>query len=223
MITLHHHPICPLSRQIRVFLKELGAEFTMIKQDYWSRRKEFIEISPFGNLPVIRIDKDNLTLFGNYSIMEYLVESFENFFLMPKSITDRALIRKDISWFNEKFYREVSKILIDEKMIRLLMRVGQPRSAFIQAAKRNLNQHLTLLSNNLEKNSYISIENISCSDIVGASHISIIDYFGEINWNKWPLIKDWYSIIKSRPSFQAILQDRISGFLPPSYYSDLDF
>ncbi len=223
MLTLYHHPVCPLSRQTRVFLKESDTEFSMVKEDYWLRRKEFIQINPSGHLPVIEIDKFSPILVGNYSIIEYMSESFEDFYFMPKSIDDRVEVRKTISWFNDKFYREVSKILVDEKMIRLLMRVGGPRSAFIRAAKSNLNQHLKLLSANLEKKSYISLEKISCADIVAASHISTVDYFGEINWDSWGVIKEWYSIIKSRPAFQTILQDRVAGFAPPQHYSDLDF
>ena len=195
----------------------------MVKEDYWLRRKGFIDMNPSGNLPVIEIDKFSSILVGNYSIIEYMVEKFENFYFMPKSIDERCLVRKDISWFNDKFYREVSKILVDEKMIRLLMHAGAPRSAFIMAAKANLNQHFKLLSTYLGSRSYVSTEKLSCSDIVAASHISTVDYFGEINWDRWPLIKEWYSIVKSRPSFQAILQDRISGFVPPLHYSNLDF
>ncbi|MEM6338476.1 MAG: glutathione S-transferase family protein [Pseudomonadota bacterium] len=223
MLTLYHHPVCPLSRQIRVFLKEFDVEFTMVKEDYWLRRREFIKINPSGSLPVIEIDKFSPILVGNYSIIEYMAEKFEDFYFMPKSTDERALVRKDIAWFNDKFYREVSKILVDEKMIRLLMHVGGPRSAFIRAAKVNLNQHFRLLSEYFEKRSHVALEKLSCADIVAASHISTVDYFGEINWDSWPLIKEWYSIIKSRPAFQTILQDRVAGFAPPLHYANLDF
>lgn len=223
MLTLYHYPVCPLSRQVRVFLKELDTEFTMVKEDYWLRRKAFIEISPAGSLPVIEIDKILPILVGNYSITEYMVEKFDDFYFMPKSIEERALVRKYIAWFNDKFYREVSKILIDEKMIRLLMHVGGPRSAFIRVAKANLNQHFKLISDYLGKRSHMALEKLSCADIVAASHISIVDYFGEINWDSWPIIKEWYAIIKSRPAFQTILQDRVAGFVPPAHYANLDF
>ena len=150
-------------------------------------------------------------------------ETYENFYFMPSSPTKRAEVRKYVSWFNDKFYREISKILLDEKMIRLLMRVGEPRTAFIRAAKTNLIQHFKFLNHALENNSYIASEKITCADIAAAAHISVIDYFGEINWDSWPLIKQWYSVIKSRPSFQPLLQDRIPGFNPPRDYSNLDF
>lgn len=223
MLTLYYHPICPLSRQIRVLLKELDVENSLIKEDFWQRRAEFLLINPHATLPVIVTAPSSPALIETYSIIEYIVDKFESFYLMPKSPEERAEVRNMLHWFNGKFYREVSKVLIDEKMIRLLMHMGQPRSTFIRAAKNNLNHHFKLLNERLENKSYIALDSISCSDIAAASHISTIDYFGEINWDLWPLIKEWYSIIKSRPSFQAILQDRMAGFVPPEHYSNLDF
>ena len=223
MQTLYHHPICPLSRQIRVYLKEFDMEFSILKEDYWTRRKEFIKINPAGSLPVLKLENPDYILVGTYSIIEYMQETLKEFYFMPQDSIKRAETRKYISWFNEKFYREVSKILINEKMIRLLTHLGGPRSNFIMAAKSNLSQHLKFLSNLLEKNTCIVSEKISCADIAAAAQISIVDYFGEINWDSWGIIKQWYSILKSRPAFQPILQDRIAGFTPPAEYSDLDF
>ncbi len=223
MQTLYHHPICPLSRQVRIYLKEFNAEFSMVKEDYWLRRPEFLRINPASNLPVLTLDDPAYSLVGNYSIIEYMSEAFEDFHFMPKDPLAKAEARRYLSWFNEKFYREVSKILVDEKIIRLLMNLGGPRSNFIKAAKSNLVQHFKLLNNLLEKSAYILSEEISCADIAAAAHISTIDYFGEINWDSYLAIKQWYSIIKSRPSFQPILQDRIAGFNPPREYADLDF
>jgi glutathione S-transferase len=223
MQTLYHHPICPLSRQVRVYLKELNQDFSIVKEDYWTRRNEFIKINPASNLPVLQLTSPNYALVGIYSIIEYIVETQQDFYFMPEDPVQRAEVRQYISWFNEKFYREVSKILVDEKMIRLLMRQGGPRSAFLMAAKSNLSQHFKFLTNLLEKNTYIVSEKITCADIAAATHISIVDYFGEINWDSWSALKEWYSIIKSRPSFQPLLQDRIAGFVPSSDYSNLDF
>jgi len=223
MQTLYHHPICPLSRQIRVYLREVGVEFTMAKEDYWMRREDFIKINPASNLPVLTLHKPQYSLVGTHPITEYLAEVYENFHLMPTDVITRAEIRRYINWFNDKFYREVSKVLVNEKVIRLLMRVGEPRSHFIRAAKSNLTQHFTFLSNILETNTYIASEQISCADVTAAAHISVVDYFGEINWDSWGVIKQWYAIIKSRPSFAPILQDRIAGFSPAKDYADLDF
>lgn len=223
MQTLYHHQLCPLSRQIRILLKEFDLPFNLVREDYWQSRPEFLMINPASTTPVLLLNGNEGILVGNYSIVEHMNETYENFYFMPSSAIKRAEVRKYISWFNDKFHREVTKILVDEKMIRLLMRIGEPRTAFIKAAKTNLTQHFKFLNYSLQNNSYIISEKITCADIAAASHISVVDYFGEINWDSWPLIKQWYSVIKSRPSFQPILQDRIPGFNPPKDYSNLDF
>jgi glutathione S-transferase len=223
MQKLYHHPTCPFSRQVRVYLKEFNVDFSIVKEDYWIKREEFLKINSAGNLPTLYLEKPKYALVGIYAIIEYLAETQENFYFMPTDHLERAEVRKYVQWFNEKFYREVSKILVDEKIIRLLMRTGEPRSNFIMVAKSNLTQHLKFLTSLLEKNTYIVSDKISCADIAAATHISVVDYFGEINWDRWGILKEWYSIVKSRPSFQPILQDRIAGFPPSSDYSKLDF
>lgn len=223
MQVLYHHPICPLSRQIRVILKEFNIEFTLSREDYWRRRAEFLAINPAGIVPALTNEAKEYIIIGNNPIIEYLNETHEDFYFMPSSPLERAEVRKYVNWFNDKFYREVSRVILEEKMIRLLMRTGEPRSAYIRAAKTNLTEHFKFLNQLLENNSYIVSEKISCADIAAASHLSVVDYFGEINWDNWTLIKQWYSIIKSRPSFQAILKDIIPGFNPPKNYLNLDF
>jgi len=221
MITLFHHPICPLSRQIRVYLKELNLEANLVKEDYWNRRKEFVEINPASSLPVLVFEGN--PIIGYYAITEFLAENFDNFHLMPKLLTEKTAVRQEIYWFNEKFYREVSKIIFEEKMIRLLRRIGGPRSEYIRAAKTNLAHHFKYLTMRFEKHSYIISEQLTCADIATASHLSTIDYFGEINWDSYWVIKQWYAIIKSRPSFRTLLQDQIAGFPVPKDYANLDF
>lgn len=222
MQILYHHPLCPLSRQIRILLKELKIEFRLIKEDYWLNNKEFLQKSPANLMPLLENEQGEIIV-GSYPIIEYLNDSFNDFFLMPKTNFLKAEVRKYISWFNDKFYKEVSKILLEEKMIRLLTKIGEPRSVHIREAKTCLLQHFKFMTTILSSNSFIISEKISCADIVAASHISIIDYFGEINWDNWEVIKQWYSVIKSRPSFQTVLADRVPGFPPPVYYDQLDF
>ena len=60
MIKFFHYPICPISRQIRVYLKELNLEVDIIKESYWERREEFVKINPASTVPVIIFDKESI-------------------------------------------------------------------------------------------------------------------------------------------------------------------
>jgi glutathione S-transferase len=53
--------------------------------------------------------------------------------------------------------------------------------------------------------------------------LSVLDYLGEVGWSDFPAAKEWYSRVKSRPSFRPLLSDRVRGLSPVSTYADLDF
>lgn len=222
MKKLYHYPICPLSRQARIFLKELDIEFTTIKEDYWQFNKEFLKINPAGNLPVLE-ESYGLIVAGVYPLVEHFHEKYPNFNFMPEDLNTRPEIRRLFFWFNDKFYREVTKIIIDEKVIRSIAKMTSPRTEFLRAAKNNLNYHLQYITSLLERRSFIACDYLSIADIAASCHLSVLDYFGEIQWEKWSYIKHWYSLLKSRPAFRLLLQDRIPGFVPPNCYADLDF
>jgi glutathione S-transferase len=59
--------------------------------------------------------------------------------------------------------------------------------------------------------------------MAAAAALSVLDYLGEVNWGDFPAAKDWYSRVKSRPSFRPLLADRVRGLSPVSTYGDLDF
>ncbi len=220
MNSLYHFPLCPYSRQLRILLREKNINFTLIREDYWLRRKELLLLNPAGELPIYICNDGKIC--GIYPILEYITETSEPSFMDFLPI-EKAEIRRLIFWFNKKFYREVTKYVLDEKMIRLFVNAGSPRSEFLRNAKENLLKHLKYLNQLLEEKEYIATDTISLADFVAASHLSVLDFFDEIPWDYNPAIKHWYSLIKSRPSFRPLLIDRISGFNPPKHYSDLDF
>ena len=223
---LIHHQLCPLSRQIRVLMDELQLEYTLTKEDYWVSKPSAGKAHAIRILPILEPDTDgneDVVISGYYPIIEFLHENFKDFFLMPSSVAERSKVRHCLLWFNEKFLREVSKVIVDEKVIRPITKSGEPRGEYLRIAKNNLNYHFHILEQTLDKQSYVTSEKLTAADIATGAHISIVDYFGEIAWDMWPCIKEWYAILKSRPSFRAILADRIPGLSPPKYYDDPDF
>ena len=223
MRQLYHYPLCPFSRQVRLLLKEYGQEFNLVKCEYWLRDKELLNLNPAGELPVM-VEEDGGKIVNSYSIIEYLNdENIESNLLLPDDLYERAEMRRLISWFNKKFYREVSKYILDEKVIKLLMKVGYPNSQIIRVAKSNQQHHFNYISKLLAEREYIAGEELTVADLVAAAHLSILDFLDEIMWESYPKIKNWYALIKSRPSFRKTLEDKIPGFTPPPHYIDLDF
>src|SRR3989338_1737398 len=225
MYRLYHHPICPYSRKVRTYLaaKEIG--FELIQENFWERRKEFIAMNPAGTIPVL-FDNSNAVVVVNSSvIIEYLEEKHDGSKnILGESLTKRAEIRRLQYWFDEKFYHEVSKHVLNERYFnRYLPGANSPSSEVLRVARRNLNIHLSYIEYLLENRKYLAGDHISVADFAAAAQISSIDYFGDINWHHYLPAKDWYSLIKSHKIFGEILKDRLPNITPPEWYSKLDF
>jgi len=225
MYRLYYHPLCPFSRKVRVHLAAKLLDFELVQENFWERRKEFIAMNPAGTVPILfDSDKSNLIIYSSV-ICEYLEESHidgKNF--IGDSFIKKAEARRLQNWFDEKFYSEVTRYILNERFFnRFNPHSKAPDSEVLRIARRNLNIHLSYLEFLLESRKYLAGDQISVADFSAASHISVLDYFGDINWHHYAPTKDWYSLIKSHKVFNEILKDRIANINPPAWYSKLDF
>ena len=136
---------------------------------------------------------------------------------------EKAEVRRLSGWFNNKFYYEVTKYLVDEKVFKYLKRQGEPNSACIRAAKTNMQDHLDYISFLLKSRKWLAGEKFSLADINAAAQLSVVDFLGDVPWERNKDVKEWYCIIKSRPSFRQFFDDYIPGFEPAKNYKELDF
>ena len=74
-----------------------------------------------------------------------------------------------------------------------------------------------------EKRKWLAGDNFSLADIAAAAHLSAIDYIGDVPWEEHQSAAHWYARIKSRPSFKALLEDKVPGFKPAQHYENVDF
>ena len=221
-IVLYYHPICPFSKQIITLIGELGYKYSLIKEEYWRQNKSFIELSPWRELPVILVE-GTLIVAGVYPCIEYLMATKPNFYLFGQDIEALARMRQVINWFNKHFYDDVLRHILDERMIKLDLKTQYPDTNVLRNAKIALNKHLLQLSAIISSQDYLICESLSFADIVAASHLAVLDYFHDINWSMHYKIKNWYCLIKSRPTFRATLYEKIKGINPPAHYLNLDF
>ena len=128
---------------------------------------------------------------------------------------ERAETRRLVQWFDEKFYDEVSRPILFEKVYRRLMQCGGPDSDMIRLAKESLLYHVEYLTELLTTRHWLAGETISLADISAAAHLSALDFLGDVAWNQADGIREWYALVKSRPSFRSLLLDKVRGFHPP--------
>jgi len=218
---LYHFPLSPFSRKIRLILAEKKLDFELVEEKYWERRREFIAMNPASQVPVL-FENDKY-IADSIAVSEYLDEEYTKIRLIGDSIEKRYEVRRIANWFNNKFYYEVSKYIVDERVIKFLNNSGEPNSNALRAAKSNIKYHLDYIEFLVSNRKWLAGEEFSLADITAAAHLSVLDFLGEVPWEYNENAKHWYSLIKSRPSFRPLLSDKVLGFKPPPYYKNLDF
>lgn len=222
MRTLFHLPLCPFSRKVRLVLKEKNLDFELKLERVWERRPDYLAMNPAAEVPVLA-EPDGAVFVDSGVICEYLEEAHREKLLMPLDPVDRAETRRLVAWFDLKMNREVTLNLIGEKMMKRMMGYGNPNSSAIRAGHANLHHHLDYIAYLVERRRWLGGDHFSLADIAAASHLSVLDYIGDVPWGSHELAKDWYARIKSRPSFRPLLADHVAGHPPPEHYADLDF
>jgi len=222
MPSLLHLPLDPFSRKIRIVLGEKKITASLAVEPIWERRHEFLSINPAGTVPVF-IEDDGTTISTSQAIAEYLEETSKEPALIFGTALQRAEIRRLCNWFDVKFNTEVTEYLLGEKIMKRFLGLGEPSSETIRAGYANIDTHLGYIEYLAEQRAWLAGEHFSLADITAASHISCIDYLGDITWEDYQQAKQWYARIKSRPSFRPLLQDLIPGTQPPAHYKNLDF
>jgi glutathione S-transferase len=222
MLKLYHSPLIPACRKVRLMLREKNIAHTLVNEDFWNRRIEFFAINPAGDVPVLVTEK-NQSIIGSYAISEYLDEQFPDVQFFGNSTLERAEVRRLVEWFDIKFEREVTQLVLFEKVYKRLMGYGEPSSEAIRAGKRNIIYHLDYIAHLLLHRNWIAGEYLTLADITAAAHLSSLDYLGDVAWEQHPSVKEWYALIKCRPAFRELLEDRVQGFKPADHYTDPDF
>lgn len=225
MFRLYHHPIIPQARKVRLALAEKDVPFELVLEKPWDRRAEFLALSPSGDVPVLVESREEgaHAFCDSTAICEYLDETLPQHALLGGGATVRAEIRRLVSWFDHKFWTEVSLKLLGEKALKRLAGHGEPDSAAIRAGFANIHYHLDYIDWLSARRNWLAGDDFSLADITAGAHLSVIDYLGDVPWGEHADARDWYARLKSRPGFRPLLADHIAGLPPPRHYANLDF
>ena len=143
MRTLFHLWLHPFSRKVRVVLAEKGLEFNLQVEKVWERRTEFLALNPAGDVPVL-VEPDGTALANSQVICEYLEEVYPENNLIGHDAVQRAETRRLVSWFDMKFNREVTDNLVTEKLMKQILKLGEPHGPSIRAGHANIHYHLDI-------------------------------------------------------------------------------
>jgi len=222
MPILYHYPLAPTSRFIRLVLNEYKSDAELRALVPWERHDALLRINPAGELPVLD-DAAQGVYCGARVISEWVEETQTAPFLMTGTAEDRAEIRRLIDWFDGKFTKEVGGPLFQERIAKRFLRGQAVSSDVIRTAIANAHIHFGYFDWLLGRHDWLAGDRLTLADLNGAAHLSMLDYFGDVDWQKYPDLKTWYMKMKSRPSFRPLLADRLVGMPPAKDYAELDF
>lgn len=228
MTTLYHLPLDASSRFVRLVLAEFGQVVHLEQEKVWERRRAFLALNPAASVPVLKTD-DDLVVVGAGPILGFLTESREDRGVpyMPADIAARAEARRLMDWALVLMEHDVTAVLVHEKAekrgIPGELGGGPPDTSAMRLARDNLSWHLEYLDHVLASRDWLAAERLTVADLAFAAALSSLDYLGEVAWADRSLAKLWYARVKSRPSFAPLLEERISGVIPPAHYDDPDF
>lgn len=223
--TLHHFPLDPASRQVRLALGEKRLQFKEVQERYWERRPAFLALNPSGLTPVlVETHGDRrIVICESRAILEHLEETAPEPDLIGRDPAERAETRRLLQWFDRKFDYEVNGLLLHEKMEKQMLGLGPPGLANLRAGRDALRAHLAYVEKLLQERDWLNGRRLSLADFAAAANLSVIDYFGDLPWRECPNVRTWYMKLKSRPCFRPLLADRWPGLAPAAHYDDLDF
>jgi glutathione S-transferase len=221
MLRLHHFPLCPFSRKIRIVLREKELDAALEEAEPWQGGDELIALNPAGEVPVL-LDDDRV-IADSGVICEYLEETRPEPRLLGLDPVERAEVRRLVAWFDVKFVREVTDLVWREKVLKFVINRDTPNSAAVRVGVANLHAHLSYVGFLFEQRNWLAGDHISLADAAAGAQLSVLDYLGDVPWEAHPGAKLWYARLKSRPSFRPLLADRLPCLKPVAHYDDLDF
>ena len=222
MRTLYHLHLDPICRIIRILMGEQKLEFQLHYERVWDERDDFFSLNPGGEVPVL-VDQNGSSIVSFYAIIRYLEDMYPDQSSDQTNPLFMSEVWRLVDWFNGKFSREVTSKLVFEKIYKRHILKGYPDSKNIREAQHDIHAHMDYLCYLIDRRKWIAGETLSIADFTAAAHLSCLDFVGNVPWDKYPEAKEWYMLLKSRPSFRALLQDQVPGHQAVEHYAVLDF
>jgi glutathione S-transferase len=178
-----------------------------------------------AHLPVF-VDLDGTRCEGLWAIVDHLEGNYPEVPLIPEGAAERGETLRWLDWTFAVFGDQVTKRIVYEKANPRFTGAptrSTPDMNVIRGGRQALREMLPALGKTIEERGNLAGRLCTMADLALAAHFSALDYFGEVPWDTNAVIREWYTRMKSRPSFRSLLADRVPGQPPMAHYAELDF
>ena len=176
-------------------LHEKGIDFEVYEVDLSNKSEEFLNVSPYGKVPVLRVN--GTSLYESNIVNEYLDEVYESPKLMPEDPEERASVRSWMAFADDYFFPSIYGV-----------RTGVQRGYSedeIQEAKDKIDDALSRLEHQLESRQYLLGE-YTLADIAHAGNFHRLRGLtenGDFALHKYPNVTAWMERVEGRESYKA--------------------
>ena len=176
-------------------LHEKGIDFEVDEVDLSNKSEEFLKVSPYGKVPVLRVD--GTSLYESNIVNEYLDEVYDSPRLMPDEPEERALVRSWMAFADDYFFPSLYRV-------RMGLQRGYSEDE-IEEAKDKLYDALSRLEQQLEGREYL-VGGYTLADIAHAGNfqrLRVLAKSGEVPLHKYPNIVSWMEQVEGRESYKT--------------------
>ena len=225
MPRLLQHRLDPASRLIRLMCAEYGVPLDLDDIKPWARDPALLEINPAAT-GCILLEPGEAPVVGVLGTIHAIEERYSPSAvagLFPAESGKRGEMWRLLEWVLIKLNDEVTRYVVEEKIVKRDQRGATPEPGVLRVAKANLVEHLLYFNWLFASRQWMAGDTMTLADFALAAHLSCLDYLGDVAWDASPETRQWYARIKSRPAFRTLLTDRIAGMPAATGYVDLDF
>ena len=206
MLKLCGFRISNYHNKVRIALLEKGIEHEEDSGARPSQSEEFLARSPLGKVPFLELDGGR-RLSESDAICEYLEEAYPQKPLLPRDPWQRAKVRELI------LYLEVHVELVARRLYGQVFFGKPPSESARQSVERELGRGLRGLKRLVKFNPFIAGPELTLADCAAFCHLPLVSLatkaaYGRDFLEDLPQVKPYIAMLKQRPAFARVDEDR---------------
>src|SRR2546426_3696525 len=194
MLKLHHTPLSPFPRRVRIALIEKGLAADLVELDMAAgahRAPAYLALNPYGRVPTL--EEDGFVLYEATAILESLEATNPSPPLVPADARGRALVAMHVKLCDIQLARQTGIIIFPK---RFLPKERWDAAAMAQA-KKEIEKHLGILETQLRGKQYLVADRHS---LVEVCYAPFVEFLPLMEITPPPTVAGWVARMLERPS-----------------------